>query len=479
MSTADLAVVGLGVMGANLARNFHSRGLTVAVFNRNPEVAKAFHAAHGDERFVACSNYGQLAAALRRPRKIVLMITAGAPVDTVVEDLLPLLDEDDVIIDGGNSHWPDTERRHERLAPTGVRFVGMGVSGGEEGALRGPSMMPGGDRASWEELRPLLEQAAARSDSGPCVTWCGHRSAGHAVKMVHNGIEYGDMQLIAEVWGLLRDGLGLRSEQLRETFERWNEGRLESFLIDITARIVAAVDPEDPAGQRVLVDAILDVAGQKGTGRWTVSDAVEAGVPVGTIAAAVDARALSARREDRRRAAAAFPERAGALVGLHGVTVEQLEAALYAAKLMSYAQGFDLLRTASRDREYETDLAEVARIWKAGCIIRARFLDRVLAAYRADPGLPLLCLDPGFAEELRNALPAWRTVVAAATASGHAVPALSASLGWFDTMRQGRGTAALIQAQRDFFGAHTYRRVDAPEVAVHTEWEGLRQLPRG
>ncbi|MCX4242019.1 NADP-dependent phosphogluconate dehydrogenase [Paraliomyxa miuraensis] len=475
MSNADLAVVGLGVMGANLARNFHGRGLTVAVYNRNPEVAQAFHAEHGDARLVDCRDYAALAAALRRPRKIILMVTAGAAVDAVIDDLRPHLQVDDVIIDGGNSHWPDTERRHEALAPTGLRFVGMGVSGGEEGALRGPSMMPGGDRASWEELRPLLERAAATSDSGPCVTWCGHRSAGHAVKMVHNGIEYGDMQLIAEVWGLLREGLGLSPVAVRQTFAAWNAGRLESFLIDITTEIVAAVDPEDPAGQRVLVDAILDVAGQKGTGRWTVSDAVEAGVPVGTIAAAVDARALSARRDDRQRAAAVFSERPGPLVGLYGVTVDELEAALYAAKLMSYAQGFDLLRTASKDRGYETDLAEVARIWKAGCIIRARFLDRVHAAYRADPELPLLCLDPSFAEELRGALPAWRKVVAAATACGHPVPALSASLGWFDTIRQARGTAALIQAQRDYFGAHTYRRVEAPNVAVHTEWERLRQ----
>jgi 6-phosphogluconate dehydrogenase len=284
------------------------------------------------------------------------------------------------------------------------------------------------------------------------------------------------MQLIAEIWGLLREGLAMTPVRLRQTFERWNAGRLESFLVDITARIVAAVDPQDPDGRRVLVDAILDVAGQKGTGRWTVTDAVEAGVPVSTIAAAVDARTLSARWDDRQRAAKAFSERPTPLVGLHGVSVDELEAALYAAKLMSYAQGFDLMRTASRERGYQTDLAEVARIWKAGCIIRARFLDRVHAAYGADPELPLLCLDPGFAEELRAALPAWRKVVAAATACGHPVPALAASLGWFDTMRQGRGTAALIQAQRDYFGAHTYRRVEAPDAVVHTEWDALRQL---
>jgi 6-phosphogluconate dehydrogenase len=471
---AELAVVGLGVMGANLARNFHARGLTVAVYNRNPAVAAAFHVAHADPRLLACADFAALAAALGRPRKIIVMVNAGPAVDAVVEAMRPYLEPGDMIIDGGNSHWADTERRHDALAPLGLRFIGMGVSGGEEGALRGPSMMPGGDRASWQALRPLLESAAAVSDSGPCVTWCGHKSAGHAVKMVHNGIEYGDMQLIAEVWSLLRDGMGVEPARLRDTFSRWNAGRLESFLIDITARIVAAVDPSDPEGKRPLVDAILDVAGQKGTGRWTVTDAVEAGVPVSTIAAAVDARTLSARWGDRQRAAAAFPERPASLAG--EVTEEELEAALYAAKLMSYTQGFDLLHTASTVRRYETDLAEVARIWKAGCIIRARFLDRVHAAYRADPALPLLCLDPSFAAELRVALPAWRKVVSAATQAGHPVPALAASLGWFDTMRQSRTTAALIQAQRDFFGAHTYRRTEAPDEAVHTAWERLRQL---
>lgn len=471
MSTADLAVVGLGVMGANLARNFHRRGLTVAVYNRNPQVADAFHAEHGDERFVDCRSYADLAASLKTPRTVVLMVTAGRAVDAVIEDLRPHLSAGDVIVDGGNSYWPDTERRHETLAPTGLRFVGMGVSGGEEGALRGPSMMPGGDRESWEQLRPLLESAAAVSDSGPCVTWCGHRSAGHAVKMIHNGIEYGDMQLIAETWSLLRGGLGLGPARLRAVFEGWNGGRLESFLVEITAQIVAAADPQGPGP---LVDAILDVAGQKGTGRWTAIDAIESGIPLGTITAAVDARALSARHADRQRAAEVFAEAPAALTG---VSEEDLEAALYAAKLMSYTQGFDLLRTASKSRGYETDLAEVARIWKAGCIIRARFLDRVHAAYRRDPELPLLCLDPSFADELRQALPAWRRVVAAATAAGHPVPALTASLAWFDTIRQARGSAALIQAQRDYFGAHTYRRVEAPDEAVHTEWAELSQLP--
>jgi 6-phosphogluconate dehydrogenase len=354
-------------------------------------------------------------------------------------------------------------------AADGLRFVGMGVSGGEEGALLGPSMMPGGDEAAWPRLEPLATSAAAVSDSGPCVAWCGRGAAGHYVKMVHNGIEYGDMQLIAEVWSLLR-ALGRTPTQLRDTFSRWNAGRLQSFLIEITATIVAARDPE---GDGPLVDRILDVAGQKGTGRWTAISAIEQGIPLGTVTAAVDARALSARKADRQRADEVL---GGSVAAVEGIDEADLEHALYAAKLMSYTQGFDLLRAASAERDFGTDLAEVARIWKAGCIIRAAFLDRVHAAYRADPDLPLLCLDPGFAAELTEALPAWRRVVGAATAAGVPIPALSASLAWFDTVRLGRGTAALIQAQRDLFGAHTYRRLDAPDTPVHSAWTELDQL---
>ena len=462
---ADLAVVGLGVMGSNLARNFHSRGLTVAVTNREPEWTEAFMAEHGDARFVACADYPALVAALKGPRVILLMITAGPAVDAVLAELTPLLNPGDIVVDGGNSYWADTDRRVEVAAKSGIHFVGMGVSGGEEGALKGPSMMPGGSKESWEALRPLMEPAAAVADTGPCVTWCGYGSAGHATKMVHNGIEYGDMQLIAEVWTLLRQGLGLSPAEVAQTLATWNGGRLQSFLVEISATIAAA---KDPAGDGPLVDQILDVAGQKGTGRWTVRDAVEAGVAVSTVAAAVDARVLSARRADRLAAAEVFGT---APAPLSGVSVADLEAALYAAKLMSYTQGFDLLRQASEARGYHSDLAEIARIWKAGCIIRAAFLDRVTAAFQADPALPLLVLAPTFAEELEAALPAWRRVVGAATAAGYPVPALSASLAWF-----GRGSASFIQAQRDLFGAHTYRRVDAPGEAVHTEWSELEQL---
>jgi 6-phosphogluconate dehydrogenase len=467
---ADLAVIGLGVMGANLARNFHSRGWRVAVHNRSPEGLASFVESFGDERFVPCATLTDLVNGLSTPRKIILMVTAGRAVDAVLEGLAPLLAPGDIVIDGGNSHWPDTDRREAWAVARGLRLVGMGVSGGEEGALKGPSMMPGGDPSVWSDLAPLLESAAAVSDSGPCVTWCGHRSAGHFVKMVHNGIEYGDMQLIAEVWTILRRGLGLDPRACRDVFTRWNAGRLSSFLVEITAEIVAA---KDPSGAGPLVDQILDVAGQKGTGRWTAVDAIQQGIPLSTITAAVDARALSARKADRLLASAVFPEASHAPLA---VTELDLERALYAAKLMSYTQGFDLLRAASRDAGYQTDLAAIARVWKAGCIIRATFLDRVHAAYRMNPDLPLLCLDPGFADELRDALPSWRRVVAAAVSAGISVPALSASLAWFDTVRTAHGSASLIQAQRDHFGAHTYRRVDAPDIAVHTAWAELEQL---
>ena len=469
--TADIAVIGLGVMGANLARNFASRGWTVAVHNRTTSKTTQFLAEHGDEgSFIGCDDLAALTAALRAPRKAVIMVKAGRPVDAVIDGLAAHFADGDIVIDGGNSHWPDTDRLEATCRERGLRFVGMGVSGGEEGALKGPSMMPGGDPSVWPEVQQVLTSAAAVSDSGPCVAWCGERSAGHYVKMVHNGIEYGDMQLIAEVWSLLRKGLGRSAADTRGVFERWNDGRLASFLVEITARIVGARDPQ---GDGPLVDQILDVAGQKGTGRWTVRDAIERGIPTSTITAAVDGRALSARKAERLVAAERFPE---APTPLEGVTEEHLEQALYAAKLMSYTQGFDLLRTTSREQGYGTDLAEVARMWKAGCIIRAAFLDRVYEAYRSEPDLPFLCLAPTFAEELRAALPGWRAVVAAAARSGLPTPALATSLAWFDTLRTGHGTASLIQAQRDFFGAHTYRRLTDPDTPVHSEWAELEQL---
>ncbi|HHO51056.1 MAG TPA: NADP-dependent phosphogluconate dehydrogenase [Deltaproteobacteria bacterium] len=458
-------------MGANLARNLHSHDHTVAVHNRNPEVLEAFIDKHGDPRFIACPTPALLVATLKRPRVIVLMVTAGRAVDAVLEGLIPLLEPGDIVVDGGNSHFPDTERRVAQLADRKLRFVGMGVSGGEEGALLGPSMMPGGDASAWEILQPLLEPAAAVADTGPCIAWCGSGGAGHFVKMVHNGIEYGDMQLIAEVWTLMVRGMELAPAAVRGVFEQWNAGRLRSFLIEITAGIVAAADP---AGGGLLVDQILDVAGQKGTGRWTAIDAIEGGIPLSTVVAAVEARALSALPELRRRTADAITAPPGSRIT--GLQLDDLERALYASKIMSYTQGFALLRARSMERGYGTDLAEVARIWKAGCIIRAEFLDRVHDAFHTDPDLPLLTLDPGFASEVSDALSSWRRVTSAAISAGIPIPALSSSLAYLDTLRTARGSAALIQAQRDWFGAHTYRRVDDPQTPIHTDWGQLEQL---
>ncbi len=469
--TADIGMVGMGVMGKALAQNFHSRGYEIAVYERKAENRAKFRATLGAQpgaKYVVCDSLQALAAALEPPRRILLMVTAGPAVDAVLEALAPYLDREDIVIDGGNSHFADTERRAQR---TDFRFVGMGVSGGEEGALKGPAMMPGGDEVAWNRLRPVLESACAQSDSGPCVDYCGRRSAGHFVKMVHNGIEYGDMQLIAEVHQLMRHAMGHGPRQVADTFGKWNQGALESYLIEITSQLAAA---KDPHGDGPLVDRILDVAGQKGTGRWTSISAIEIGVPLPTVTSAVDGRALSAAKAARVETAAAFPDAGGR--PLEGVTVDDLEHALYAAKIMSYTQGFDLLRAASEARDYGTDLARMARIWKAGCIIRARFLDRVYDAFRTRADLPLLLLDPTFAEDVRARLPAWRRVVARATEAGWPVPALSASLAYFDTLARAHGSANVIQAQRDFFGAHTYRTVDAPDTPVHTQWSDLEQL---
>ena len=472
--TADIGIVGIGVMGSALARNFHSRGLEVAVYDRGEETRARFAAEHAsapDARYVVATDLPGLAASLERPRRILVMVPAGEPMDLVLGALAPHLEAEDIVIDGGNSHFADTERRAEYAAEHGFRFVGMGVSGGEEGALVGPAMMPGGDEEAWERLRPVLEKACAHSDSGPCVDYCGRRSAGHFVKMVHNGIEYGDMQLIAETHQLMRHGMGMSPRAVSDTFGRWNDGPLESFLIEITAEIAGA---RDPAGDGPLVDQILDVAGQKGTGRWTSISAIELGVALPTVTSAVDARVLSAGRSARLEAAQAFADHQ-ARPGVR-LDPDDLEQALYAAKIMSYTQGFALLREASAARDYGTDLARMARIWKAGCIIRARFLDRVHQAFRQRPDLPLLLLEPSFQEDIRARLPAWRRVVSSAVDAGWPVPALSASLAYFDTLVRARGSANVIQAQRDLFGAHTYRRVGDPDTVVHTRWADLDRV---
>ena len=473
--TNDVAVVGLGVMGANLARNFANRGLAVAGYERNAETAQRVASEHPEAQIDIAATFEELVSGLERPRRIVLLVPAGKPVDDVIDALDPLLEQDDIIVDAGNSLYTDTERRIARADERPWRFIGMGVSGGSEGALHGPSMMPGGDEEAWLRLKPVLVAAAARSDSGVCVTYCGRGSAGHFVKMVHNGIEYGDMQLIAETVMLMRRGLGLDAARTASVFDEWNRGELSSYLIEITADILRTPDPERSDGG-LLLDAIRDAAGQKGTGRWTVIAAADMGVAIPTIAAALDARNTSARTDLRERAERAFgldPARSRQLAE-RSVGLGELRDALYASKIASYAQGFALLRHASDERRYGTDLAEIARIWTGGCIIRARFLDRVRAAFSSEPEPELLALAPDIAPELVQRLPAFRRVIAAASSAGLPVPAHASSLSWLDTLTTSRGSGNLIQAQRDYFGSHGYERRDKPGVSIHTDWATAR-----
>jgi 6-phosphogluconate dehydrogenase len=371
------------------------------------------------------------------------------------------------VIDGGNSHYPDTDRRIAALEPTGIRFFGMGVSGGEEGALWGPSLMPGGDRKLYDHLEPILTKIAAKADSGPCVTYCGARSAGHFVKMVHNGIEYGDMQLIAEAYDLLRHGVGLGAAELADTFAEWNAGDLQSFLIEITAKIVAKKD--DQGSRKVLLDQILDKAGQKGTGKWTGEAALDFGVPIPTIAAAVDARILSSAKHVRVEASKLYKAKVKPVRSGKKKLVKAIREALYASKICSYAQGFELLRRASSELQYGIDLSETARIWKGGCIIRAVFLDKIREAFDKKPDLANLLLDDGFRKEIKKRVEGWEKAVGTSIQLGITAPAMAASLAYFHTFRRARGPAYLIQAQRDFFGAHTYERVDR-EGSFHTDW---------
>lgn len=461
----DIAVIGMGVMGTNLARNFASRGQKVGIYNYTPEESMAVVKNFPEAGFSRAETTKQLVAELSRPRKIIMMVSAGAAVDSVLDSLAPYLEEDDIVVDAGNSHFSDTDRRSKRAESEPWRFVGMGVSGGAEGALLGPSIMPGGDIEAWNELKSSLEAAAAVSDTGPCVTYCGTGSAGHFVKMVHNGIEYGDMQLIAESAVLMRQGLGMPSRAVANTFADWNKGELDSFLIEITTDIFRKADPKNP--DALLVDAILDKAGQKGTGRWTLLAAVELGVAIPTIGAAVDARALSAQKDLRVRAESVFKPKRSTLVN---ICTEDIRSALYAAKIASYTQGFAMLRAASEERAYGCNFGEISKIWKEGCIIRAQFLDQVSEAFQQDPDLPLLALAPKFKDDLDKNMPAFRRVVSAALSAGLAIPGLAASLTYFDTLTTARGSANVIQAQRDYFGSHTYERLDQPGEPVHTEW---------
>ncbi|MDP1692054.1 MAG: decarboxylating NADP(+)-dependent phosphogluconate dehydrogenase [Burkholderiaceae bacterium] len=463
----DFGLIGLAVMGQNLVLNVESRGYAVSVFNRSGEVTAGFVAAHPGKRLFGARTLPEFVASLSRPRKVMLMIKAGAAVDAVIEQLLPLLETGDIVIDGGNSLYTDTERRDAQLSARGLRFVGAGVSGGEEGARKGPSIMPGGPASTWQVLQPIFESIAARVDGQPCVIHIGPGGAGHYVKMVHNGIEYGDMQLICEAYAVLQ-AAGLSSDEMADVFARWNEGDLQSYLIEITAAALRQRDPE--TGQPV-VELILDKAGQKGTGQWTLINAAENAVVVSTINAAVEARVLSSMKAARVAASAVLHGPIAAIDSDRATLVARVHDALYASKVISYAQGLDLMRTMSRKKGWSLDLAGIAGIWRGGCIIRARFLARISEAWRADPELSNLMLAPYFVDLLNRSQQAWRQTVALAVSHGIAVPAMSASLAYYDSYRSARLPANLLQAQRDFFGAHTYERIDRPAGQwFHTAW---------
>jgi len=465
----NIGLIGLGVMGSNLALNIEENGYPLVVWNRRNDVTEKFIAKHAGKRLDGAPTLEELVARLKRPRSILLMVKAGPPVDSVIEKLMPLLDTGDLIIDGGNSWFKETRRRERMLAERGLKYLGIGISGGEEGARFGPSLMPGGDHDAYEPVRPMLEAIAATSDSGVCTTMVGPDGAGHFVKMVHNGIEYADMQIIAEVYDILSRVGGLSSPELATLFTSWNEGPLESFLIEITGKIFGV---KDESTGRPLVEMVLDKAGQKGTGKWTVQIALDLGVPVPSIAAALDSRMLSAIKEERTIAGKYIHGPESALVtGDREDLLMLVHDALYAAKIGAYAQGMNLIRAASNEYGWNIDLGELARIWKGGCIIRARFLDLVMQAYRKDPKLASLFLDPEIGCRLQSLQPAWRQVLLRAQEHGIPVPAMSAGLAYFDAYRTERLPQNLTQAQRDAFGAHTYQRSDNPGAGfVHTDW---------
>ena len=468
MNPSDIGLIGLAVMGENLVLNMESKGFSVSVFNRTTEVTKKFAANRASgKRILPTLSIEEFVSSLAKPRKMMIMVKAGPAVDAVIDQLLPHVERGDVIIDGGNSLYSDTERREATLSAKGLNYLGIGVSGGEEGALKGPSLMPGGTKEAWQIVAPIYRKIAAQVDGEPCCRYMGRGGAGHYVKMVHNGIEYGDMQLICEAYAILRDVLGLNTDELHDVFDTWNRGDLDSFLIEITANIFRKKDPETG---KPLVDLILDKAGQKGTGKWTLLSAIEQGVVVSTINAAVEARVLSSMKEQRVRASKQFPAPAPYRYnGDRQKLIDAVRDALYASKIISYAQGFTLFAAASKHFNWDLNFGDIATIWRGGCIIRAKFLNRIKEAFDRSPQLENLMLDPFFTSILEGSQANWRFALALAIQAGVAVPAFGASLAYFDSYRQERLPANLLQAQRDYFGAHTYERIDKPGV-FHTEW---------
>lgn len=473
---AQIGVVGLAVMGSNLARNFASRGHTVAVYNRSAAKTTKFMEDFADTgSFISAETIEEFVASLERPRKAIIMVQAGKATDAVINQLADAMEDGDIIIDGGNALFTDTVRREKEMSERSRHFVGAGISGGEEGALNGPSIMPGGPKESWETLGPLLESIAARAEDGtPCVTHVGPDGAGHFVKMVHNGIEYADMQVIGEAYQLLRFGAGLTPAEIADVFTEWNAGDLNSYLIEITGEVLRQVDAETG---KPLVDVILDAAGQKGTGRWTAKEALDLGVPTTGIGEAVFARALSSSLGQRAAAQGKLPTGALNTFDELGVRkedfIEEVRRALYASKLVAYAQGFDEIKAGSVEHDWDIDPGAMAMIWRAGCIIRAVFLERIKEAYDKNPELESLLLDPYFNSELSDLMDSWRRVVVYSAQLGLGAPVFTSSLSYYDSLRAERLPAAIIQGQRDFFGAHTYRRIDK-EGTFHTEWSGDR-----
>ena len=471
MKKADIGLIGLAVMGENLVMNMESKGFTVAVYNRTTSKVDDFISGRAKgKNIIGCHSLEELIENLEKPRKVFMMIKAGQAVDGMIEQLIPLMEEGDIIIDGGNSHFPDTIRRTAYVESKGLLYIGTGVSGGEEGALNGPSMMPGGSPKAWPSVKPILQAICAKVEDGsPCCDWVGENGAGHFVKMVHNGIEYGDMQLICEAYQLMKDSLGMSNEEMHEVFDEWNKGELDSYLIQITSEILGYKDEKGES----TVDYILDTAGQKGTGKWTAIAALDEGVPLTLIGEAVFSRCLSAMKDERVKASGIYKKELPAFEGDKKAFIEDLRKALYASKIVSYAQGYMLMRDAAANYGWNLNYGGIALMWRGGCIIRSVFLGKIKEAFDKDPQLSNLLMDDYFSSVIKTLVPSWRRIASYAALSGIPMPAFSSALAWFDGFSSASLPANLLQAQRDYFGAHTYERIDAPRGEhFHTNWTG-------